>query len=176
MDFLDLPEGTRIWEPACGEGHIVNVLADRGYDVIATDIQTGTDFLETENADGAEWIITNPPFSLAEQFIRKCWDYKIPFALLLKCQFWNAKKRYGLFQDCPPSWVLPLTWRPDFLFKTRGSGSPLMDMTWCVWSDFGAHQTGYYLLKKPLQSGYWAKKAEEAERAATQPQEGGTDA
>ncbi len=150
MDFLDLPDGVRIWEPACGEGHIVNVLIERGHDVIATDILYGVDFLNTTDADGAEWIITNPPFSLAEQFIRKCWDYKIPFALLLKSQFWNAKRRYGLFRDCPPSWVLPLTWRPDFLFKTRGSGSPLMDVNWVVWMDFNqSHPTWYAPLEKP---------------------------
>lgn len=147
LDFLDLEEGTRIWEPACGEGHITSVLKERGYDVVGTDIQTGVDFLKTENAYGAQWIITNPPFSLAEQFIRKCWGYHIPFALLLKSQFWNAKKRYDLFRECTPTWVLPLTWRPDFLFKTRG-GSPLMDVNWCVWSSFGKHMTSYYPLTK----------------------------
>ena len=139
LDFLDLPAGTKIWEPAAGGGHIVNVLRGRGYEVRATDIQTGTDFLQTEGTEGAEWIITNPPFSLAEEFILKALKYrreeKCYFALLLKANYWNAKKRLALFEHCPPSWILPLTWRPDFLFKERGGGSPLMDVSWMVWGD-----------------------------------------
>lgn len=150
LDHLRIPSGTLVWEPACGEGHIVDVLLDRGYIVRASDIKDGEDFLFSSDLGGAEWIITNPPFSLAEEFIRKSWDYGVPFALLLKAQFWNAKRRYGLFQDCPPSEVLPLTWRPDFLFKTRGSGSPLMDVCWVVWRSLDyTHETIYRPLPRP---------------------------
>lgn len=42
-----------------------------------------------------------------------------PFAMLLKAQYWHAAKRAQLFCEVPPSYVLPLTWRPDFLFKER---------------------------------------------------------
>lgn len=47
VDFLGIPHDARIWEPACGEGAIINALGDRGYhNVFGTDIQTGTDFLD----------------------------------------------------------------------------------------------------------------------------------
>lgn len=46
MDFLDLPKGTKIWEPACGQGHMVKVMEQMGYAVIGTDIQFGDDFLK----------------------------------------------------------------------------------------------------------------------------------
>lgn len=147
LDFLEIEEGKRIWEPACGEGHMVDVLEKNGYMVRATDIQTGTDFLETENND-CDWIITNPPFSLSEQFIRKCAEYHVPFALLLKSQYWHAAKRVSLFNEITPTYILPLTWRPDFLFKTRGKGSPLMDVIWCVWYP-GTVSTTYIPLVKP---------------------------
>lgn len=147
VDYLCIPRDAVIWEPACGEGHMVDVLEGNGYAVKATDIQTGTDFLETK-VNTASWIITNPPFSLAEQFIRKCADFGVPFALLLKSQYWHAAKRVALFNDIPPAFVLPLTWRPDFLFKTRGKGAPLMDVIWCIWIP-GRYDTMYDLLTKP---------------------------
>ena len=82
-----------------------------GYQVTGTDISMGQDFL-TVSPVSCDWIITNPPFSLSEVFIRRCQYIGKPFALLLKSQFWHARKRLELFQEDPPAWVLPLTWRP----------------------------------------------------------------
>lgn len=148
LRFLKLPANTTIWEPACGENHMVDVMKNHGYQVIGTDILSGTDFLTTPLIE-CDWIITNPPFSLADQFIRRCIESKRPFALLLKSQYWHAKKRIDLFRSYPPAFVLPLTWRPDFLFKQRGSGSPLMDVMWVVWG--GCHDTRYIPLEKPME-------------------------
>lgn len=143
LDFLKLPKDFRIWEPACGENHMVNTIHDCGYEVIGTDILTGTDFLTCDMPENIDFIITNPPFSKSEEFIRKCRDHDACFALLLKSQYWHAKKRLELFYEHPPLYVLPLTWRPDFLFKQRGGGSPLMDVMWCVW-DKCTHDVTYY--------------------------------
>ena len=152
---LNLPHNTRIWEPACGEGHMANVFIRNGYQTIATDIEdyaygtSGIDFLRAD-AQPCDWIITNPPFKLAERFIRRCAEHKKPFALLLKSQYWNAKIRYQLFHEIQPTEILPLTWRPDFLFKTRGSGSPLMDMMWVVWGEKTSERTTFLPLRKPI--------------------------
>ena len=144
LKFLSLPAQAHIWEPACGEGHMVDVMEAMGYEVTGTDIQAGDDFL-TIPLMGCDWIITNPPFRLAEQFIRQCAKHKKPFALLLKVQFWNAAKRYKLFREITPTRVLPLTWRPDF----TGKGQAMMDMAWCVW-DLAPRGTTYFLpLEKP---------------------------
>lgn len=138
LSHLALPIGTTIWEPACGEGHMANVFRRSGYLTFASDLREtgygkgGVDFLQAERSP-AQWIITNPPFSLAEDFIRKARSLDVSFAFLLKSQYWHSKRRYSLFQEITPSEILPLTWRPDFLFKQRGSGSPLMDVMWCVW-------------------------------------------
>lgn len=148
LDFLKLQKGTRVWEPACGEGHMVDAMKANGLECIGTDINTGTDFLAADIPEGTEWIITNPPFSLAEQFIRKSAEHNVAFAMLLKSQYWHAAKRVALFSTITPAYVLPLTWRPDFLFKSRGKGSPLMDVIWCVWIP-GARRTEYIPLEKP---------------------------
>lgn len=92
---LNISKLSTIWEPACGQGHMVKTMESMGYHVIGTDIQNGIDFLKAPLVD-CDWIITNPPFSLADKFIRRCWEYKKPFALLLKAQYWNAAK-----EGCP---------------------------------------------------------------------------
>ena len=127
---------------------MAEVMRKNSLNVVATDIQTGTDFLTADLPEGVQWIITNPPFSLAEQFIRKSAEHNVPFAMMLKSQYWHAAKRITLFSDVRPAYMLPLTWRPDFLFGTRGNGSPLMDVTWCVWMTESS-KTEYIPLIKP---------------------------
>lgn len=129
LDFLHIPRNLKIWECACGQDHMVNVMRLYGYDVIATDIARGEDFLRMDCPPGVDWIITNPPFSASEQFIERCVHHDLPFALLLKSQYWHASRRLNIFEEHPPAFVLPLTWRPDF----TGQGASLMDVMWCVW-------------------------------------------
>ena len=124
-----IPAKAKIWEPACGDGAMVRVFEAYGFECVGTDIQTGTDFLTAEIPDGIDWIVTNPPFALAEKFIRRAASFGIPFAFLLKCQYWHSAKRRVLFRDIRPSRIFPLTWRPDF----TGQGSSLMDVEWVVW-------------------------------------------
>lgn len=127
---------------------MTRVMQQAGYRVIGTDVHSGQDYLSAETPDGVDFIITNPPFSLAREFIESSIKRKLPFAFLLKIHFWNAKSRYNLFYSQPPAYILPLTWRPDFLQKTRGKGSPVMDVMWCVWIP-DSTETRYALLKKP---------------------------
>lgn len=151
LRFLQLRRYTRIWECACGLGHMTKVMQNWGCRVIATDIQSGTDFLTAPLPD-CDWIITNPPFSQSQAFIQRCIEHERPFALLLKSQYWHAKKRLELFRQHQPMYVLPLTWRPDFLFGARG-GASLMDVIWVVWGDGPAKHTEYIPLERMERSG-----------------------
>lgn len=154
--FLRLGGGLCVWEPACGDGDMVRALETCGLTVYGTDIRAGQDFLTRTHPDGVykpyNWIITNPPFAQSEEFIRHAAQIGKPFALLLKSQYWHTAKRIQLFRDIPPSFVMPLTWRPDFLFKEHEKkASPLMDMMWCVWlmPQNRYIQTSYIPLDKP---------------------------
>jgi hypothetical protein len=79
LDLLDPVDGfkrDRCWEPACGQGHISKVLMAMGFDVISTDLVASErgygqdlDFLTTTELL-ADYIITNPPYSLLNEFIR----------------------------------------------------------------------------------------------------------
>ena len=149
LDLLRLPKNITIWEPAAGEGDMAKTMRNAGYNVIESDILTGSDFL-TEPCKECDWIITNPPFDIADKFIERCAEHQRPFALLLKSQYFHARKRYELFCDHQPTLVCPLTWRPDFLFKKHTKRSaPLMDVIWCVWVQDKACTTIYRPLLKP---------------------------
>ena len=144
LRFLHIPRSSVIWEPAAGDGAMADVLERFGYDVIRTDIQTGVDFLTAEDRL-CDWIITNPPFKGAEEFIRRAARTGKPFAFLLKCQYWHAAKRTQLFRDNTPSFILPLAWRPDF----TGEGNALMDMAWNVWMPGVGGDAVYVPLSRP---------------------------
>ena len=64
--FCDQMTG-RILEPCCGEGAFVRALK-KLYDVkvIECEIDRGTDFFDYK--DKVDWIVTNPPWSLARKF------------------------------------------------------------------------------------------------------------
>ncbi len=127
LNWLHLPKDSVIWECACGDNDMVRVIRENGYECIGTDIKDGHDFLECSVE--CDWIITNPPFNMAEKFIKRAITLGRPFAFLLKTQYWHSKRRLALFNQTPPYAVLPLTWRPDF----TGQGNSLMDMCWVVW-------------------------------------------
>ena len=109
--LLNLEKFDRIiWEPACGKGHISEVLKRSGYSVHSTDIVARNyadlviDFLNFKGTLDAD-IITNPPYKYAKEFVKKALDvvtdgHKV--AMFLKLTFLESKKRRDLFEKYPP--------------------------------------------------------------------------
>ena len=153
LDFIELPAESKIWEPACGDGAMAEVFLSRGYRVHASDLREtgfghgGVDFLAAPPTPGFDAIITNPPFAIALEFISRAIDQAPVVAMLLKSQYWHAQKRVSIFNQRPPAYVLPLTWRPDFMDGERG-GAPTMDVLWTVWIR-GETDTRYRQLLRP---------------------------
>lgn len=94
LEHVQLPAGP-VWEPAAGEGFISKRLAERGYDVISTDVhpyaahlvevETPVDFyFSTRQASS---IVTNPPYSWKPKWLRRCYALGLPFALLMPVAF-----------------------------------------------------------------------------------------
>lgn len=145
--------GKIVWEPACGAGHMCIALEKAGASVIATELHDqgygigGVDYLSAQMPESVDVIVTNPPFKFAEGFIRRSITHRKPFAMLLKGQYWHSAKRRALFEAHRPAAVLPLTWRPDFYFGSKG-GSPTMEVAWTVWGAEPASQTIYLPLAR----------------------------
>jgi hypothetical protein len=87
-----------IWECACGKGNLTKALTDKGYKVIGTDLLTGQDFLQWQ-PDAFDVVITNPPYSLKQEFLERCYRLGKPFALLLPLTTFETPKRQALFRD-----------------------------------------------------------------------------
>lgn len=144
-----------VWEPACGDGAISEVLKRHGCTVISSDLvdrgygQGSFDFLVERPMlmHPPCAIITNPPYKdLAEAFIRRaCGDLNAPYvAMLLKAHYFHAATRRRLFTEHQPTRVYPLSWRLDF----TGGGSPHTDCSWYVW-ERGVHP-GFTRCMAPL--------------------------
>lgn len=110
--LLDLEKfDSNILEPCCGEGHMSEVLKQAGYNVTSSDlIDRGygkvKSLFDYEHFNGD--IITNPPYKLALDCVKKSLDivdngHKV--AMFLKIQFLESKARKEFFEQCPPKVV-----------------------------------------------------------------------
>ena len=93
-----------IWEPACGSGNLVRGLSNEGYRVIGSDINIIGPSDNLRNLDflkdyiPCDFIITNPPYSIKQQFLQRCYELGKPFALLLPLTTFETKRRQDLFK------------------------------------------------------------------------------
>lgn len=116
-----LKPGAYIWECAEGTGNLGEGLESQGFGVRGSDLyprrnQRPIDFLDTN--DYPDWllirlgiieekpalkkfdyIITNPPYSLKNEFLKQCYDIGLPFALLQPITFFGTFKRQRMFAD-----------------------------------------------------------------------------
>ena len=149
-NYQRLFEGSWVWEPACGDGAISKVLEQHRLDVISTDLhdrgygEGGMNFLTADCHCGS--IITNPPFSLAANFIARAASKEVPFAMLLKSTYWHASSRYDLFEQTKPMAIIAMTWRPA-MSPERGKAAT-MDFIWTVWDRKPSNKTEYILQRK----------------------------
>jgi hypothetical protein len=130
--------GRAIWEPACGDGAISKVLQAAGYEVLSSDlIDRGCgavlDFLASSRK--VESIVTNPPFRLAEAFVRKAVassSYKV--AMLLRLTFLEGQSRYQLFQETPLKTMYVFSKRLS-LYRSgeENQGGGTTAFAWFVW-------------------------------------------
>ena len=141
--------GKTCWEPACGEGHMSEVLKDCFQEVISSDIATygysealEIDFLDPRHDFLVDWIITNPPFNLAEKFAAR--RNGRAMAMLVRTAWLEGAGRYQrLFSVDPPSIVAQFTERVTMV-KGRIAEKGVSSATafcWVVWTQEHAHRT-----------------------------------
>jgi len=128
-----LPKNKIIWEPAQGEGQIVAFLHGMGYNVVGTDILNGFDFLSPLAAPPAfDIIVTNPPYSIKDQWLERCFALEKPFALFLPITIFDSKERRALFKRYKPQFLMPDD-RPTFTTPSGKKGGSWFYCTWICW-------------------------------------------
>lgn len=146
-----------VWEPACGEGHMAEVLAEyfgwvhpsdvhdygKGYPV-GSFLGEGADVAQWPRGaeqipvgDRPDWIITNPPFNKAAEFVtRAISEANVGVALLLRTQWLEGGERYrDVFSYRPPSLIAQFVERvPMVKGRWDPDGSTATSYMWFVWT------------------------------------------
>jgi hypothetical protein len=115
-----IPKDWLIWECAAGTGRMVRNLEQRGYTVLGSSIETGHNFFTTE-CDGANMILTNPPFSCKPQFVARCYELGLPFALILPVESIGTQKIQRMMREFGAE-ILLLDKRINFFMPRLGWG------------------------------------------------------
>ncbi len=134
------------WEPCCGQGHLAYGLNRYFPHVHATDVHDhgwggqyeALDFLAPEAGDrvAADWIVTNPPFAIADQVVRMALRRaRRGVAVLCRLSFLESAGRHPLFYgDYPLDVLAPFTDRvPMTLGGWDPGASTATAYAWFVW-------------------------------------------
>ena len=155
-DFTDFSPFS-FMEPCVGNGNIANAtlnyfnfslhrpesvntfvdIVDRGY--TETIVQ---DFMTFKPERKYQLIVTNPPYSIALDFVKKCLEHlehRGYLAMFLKIQFWEGEKRKQFLLDNPPAFCFPFskrmpTWNNGQQWDENGKRwATTMCHAWFVW-------------------------------------------
>ena len=130
-----------IWECACGDGAISKVLAEHGYTVKSSDLinrgygETPVDFLLMPRENVTDNIVTNPPYGLAEEFVRTALGAsRRKVAMLCKLAFLEGERRKRMFETTPLARVHVFSKR--ITMTRNGDEMPnggMIAFAWFVW-------------------------------------------
>lgn len=134
------------WDPACGDGAMVRPLKDYFNLVLASDVHdygwghTTHDFLQPflprNWVEKNDFLIFNPPFRLAEQFIRRSLDLAtVGVAVLVRTAFLEGCGRHkNLFLPRPPAIIAQFAERvPMVKGRLDQKATTATAYCWVVW-------------------------------------------
>lgn len=149
LNNYNLPKGN-ILEPSAGNGNIIKALRDKGIqnNITAIEIREEEEsnlnvlsdkviignFLEWNPDKDYDVIIGNPPYSLAREFIEKCFEIaneNTVIIMLLRTAFLESKSRFEFWQEHPLTELHVLSKRPSF----TGKGTDATSYSWFVWDN-----------------------------------------
>lgn len=132
-------DGT-VWECASGNGMMAKVI-EQYNKCISSDIRSDRDIYGEKRIDflqtfrSVDNIITNPPYLLAEAFVKhalRCARKKV--AMLLKLVFLESVRRYDLFHDTPLKTVYVFCRRQKITIHGKQmKNSSMIAYAWFVW-------------------------------------------
>jgi len=115
-----------IWECAEGEGYLSEKLRQEGFEVVSTGLEF--DFLVGKPYWRFNAIVTNPPYSLKDEFIERAFNYGKPLALLLPITALEGQRRQRTYKKYGIQVIIPNK-RIDFIYP-HISHSPWFAVMW----------------------------------------------
>ena len=132
FDYISpyIDRGLIVWESATGHGMLADAIKSRGFEVVRSDIMTDQNFFEYQ-PDKWDVQITNPPYSIKDDWIERSYKLGKPFALLMPVSALHSTKRCNLFREHGISLVIPPK-RINFVTPSKqGSGAWFPVMWFC---------------------------------------------
>lgn len=129
-------------EPACGRGYMAQPLKEYFKSVTGSDVHPYgygevRDFMTSVYAtDSYDWVITNPPFRLGEDFIHRALPIaRRGVAVLVRTVFIESVGRYNrLFSINPPTTVAQFSERvPMVKGRVDKKASTATGYAWVIW-------------------------------------------
>jgi hypothetical protein len=134
--------GQTCLEPACGRGYMARPLAEyfanvEGADAYHYGFAPVRDFLSYPYEAGShDWVITNPPFRLAEEFVGRALTVaRRGVAILARSVFLESSGRYeAIFSRSPPSAFAQFVERvPMVKGRLDRKASTATGYAWLIW-------------------------------------------
>lgn len=137
-----------VWEPACGAGHISKTIGDYAYAVRSSDVHdygigaevgsfVGEGIDVVQAAGKPDWIITNPPFNLAEPFLERALREAPGVALLVRTSWLEGGERFRQIfspDKTPPSVIAQFSERvPMVKGRWDPDASTATSYAWVIW-------------------------------------------
>ncbi|WP_323915113.1 DNA methyltransferase [Aeromonas veronii] len=133
MSCINFRHDDIFMEPCRAEGNIYNPVPLPAQQKEWAEISQGRDYLEWDFGRKFDVIITNPPFSLTEEFLKKSLSELAPDGTLIYLQrvnFLGSKKRVPFWAEIGfPNKTPILVPRPRFV----GGGSDSCEYSWFIW-------------------------------------------
>ena len=144
--------GLNIFEPCAGNGSICKVIKEKypnskigANEIREEEEQSLLKYCEEVHCNdfrnclslrlhNNDIIITNPPYSIAEEIIETCFKvkgHKAVIIMLLRTAFLESKKRYDFWQRHPVNHLYVLSERPSF----TGKGTDATSYSFFVWDN-----------------------------------------
>lgn len=124
----------RIWEPACGDGLLVEAMREAGLNVLGTDILYGQNFYSFTRQfvldEGIECIVTNPPYTTMYTFMAHAYALGIPTAFLIPVRtignlaaqkLWKVYEMEELLLDQRINFGMPIKGFTDGKWKSNAT-------------------------------------------------------
>lgn len=141
LEKIDLSKVSSSLEPCRGDGRIYNLLPDVKH---WCEMGEGRDYLKIDYSE-IDLIVTNPPFSLAIDFLRKSLLEAKTVVYLMRLEILGSRKRNRFWSENPPSHLYVLSERPSFSINGK---TDMTEYAWFVWDrgDFIVDPPGIYVL------------------------------
>lgn len=133
-------------EPCKGSGQLLDYLEEQGLDCSYSELREGKDFFDWNG--NVDLILTNPPFTLAQEFIEYSIAHADTVIMLLRINYLGSKARHDWWKANKPTALHVLSKRPSF----TGVNTDSSEYAWYIWDKTEKTEKGIFWVDIPTKN------------------------